>query len=136
MDNTPKEEPTMEDKAAEEALLATVDDIMENELQSARRDNETLSAIMRLFGVTPRQAALAIQRAQSNIADIMTKRGEATPDQRLTIREVGKWAEENLTYDQRLGIISYSVGAIAQLDWMHRRDPLTGERLNGPEYQI
>lgn len=130
-------EPTMDDKQqAEAALLAITEKIFEDELRRAQEDNPVIESVTRLFGVPARQATLAIRRAQGNVCDIMIKRGVITETTIITYNEVGEWAEQNLTYDQRLAILSFHVGSIVQLDWYYKRSPVDGTPLPGPEYMI
>lgn len=123
------------DTAAEEALLHMVDQIMDEEWAKARQEDPAVLALMKMFRLTPRQAVASIERAQRNVAMLMIAAGDATEDQIITSHDVGSWATEHLSHDQRLCITSHAVGSQVQLDWFFRRDPETGE-VPEPDYSI
>lgn len=130
----------MDDKEQAEAdLLAQAEKIIEEELAKVDGDGTTIGAVIRAFSCTRRQAIIAIQSAQENIAAMMSRAGLVSPGDYVTTTVIGAWAEMYLTYNQRLSLIAFHVGKTVALDWEYRRDPETGRvRPQDPnaEYQI
>lgn len=104
----------------ESAVLRAAEQIIDDEYHT----HEATRSIMEMFGLGPRQAALALRQIRNNFTYTARKAGMELDDYAAS-----------LSMERKMAVFGFCVGAVCQRDMDLGLNPLDGERRR-PDYEI